>query len=78
MQAVLRVSWEKTSLRNIVTHERYSDNPLAGASPKNPVQEIMVQGPQIKHVQTLLVNKGVPKRLIAIDDKTAKKGKGRK
>ncbi|KAI8145920.1 hypothetical protein BJV82DRAFT_602744 [Fennellomyces sp. T-0311] len=53
-------------------------NPLAGTSPKNPIQEIMVQGPQIKHVSTLLLNKGVPKRLIAIDDKTAKKGKGKK
>ena len=54
------------------------DNPLAGTSPKNPVQEIMVQGPQIKHVCTLLGNKGVPKRLIATDDKTSKKGKGKK
>ncbi|KAI9489297.1 hypothetical protein BDB00DRAFT_981244 [Zychaea mexicana] len=53
-------------------------NPLAGSSPKNPVQEIMVQGPQIKNVSTILSNKGVPKRLIVIEDKTAKKGKGKK
>ncbi|KAF7727001.1 hypothetical protein EC973_008114 [Apophysomyces ossiformis] len=53
-------------------------NPIHGSSPKNPMHEIMVQGPQIKHVSELLLGKGVPKRFIMIDDKTSKKGKGKK
>ncbi|KAG0177515.1 hypothetical protein DFQ29_004745 [Apophysomyces sp. BC1021] len=53
-------------------------NPIHGVSPKNPLHEIMVQGPQIKHVSELLLAKGVPKRFVAVDDKTSKKGKNKK
>jgi translation initiation factor 2D len=38
----------------------------------------MVQGPQIRIVNELLLSKGVPKRYIDTFDKTAKKGKGKK
>ncbi|KAI8390842.1 uncharacterized protein BYT42DRAFT_554517 [Radiomyces spectabilis] len=53
-------------------------NPIHGVSPKNPLYEIMVQGPQIKNVSELLLRKGVPKKLIEVNDKTSKKGKGKK
>ncbi|KAI9473486.1 MAG: hypothetical protein EXX96DRAFT_488456 [Benjaminiella poitrasii] len=54
-------------------------NPIQGVSPKNPLFEIMVQGPQIRHITELMISKGVPKRFIDTFDKTAKKGgKGRK
>jgi translation initiation factor 2D len=53
------------------------DNQIHGTSPKAPLYEIMVQGPQIKHVSELLLRKGVPKKFIMVNDKTAK-GKGRK
>ncbi|KAL0075733.1 hypothetical protein J3Q64DRAFT_1769015 [Phycomyces blakesleeanus] len=55
-----------------VTH-----NPIHGTSPKNPMHEIMVQGPQIKNVSQLVMDKGVPKRFVCVNDKTAK-GKGKK
>lgn len=50
-------------------------NPVPGSSPKNPQQEIMVQGPQIKHVTEMLLSQGVPKKYIEVVDKT---GKGKK
>ncbi|GAN03392.1 eukaryotic translation initiation factor SUI1 family protein [Mucor ambiguus] len=53
-------------------------NPIHGVSPKNPLYEIMVQGPQIRTITHLLVSKGVPLRFIDTEDKTAKKGKGKK
>lgn len=54
-------------------------NPIHGVSPKNPLFEIMVQGPQIKNITELMISKGVPKRFIDTIDKTAKKGgKGKK
>ncbi|KAF1805774.1 hypothetical protein V8B55DRAFT_1488876 [Mucor lusitanicus] len=53
-------------------------NPIHGVSPKNPLYEIMVQGPQIKNITHLLTSKGVPSRFIDTEDKTAKKGKGKK
>lgn len=53
-------------------------NPIHGVSPKNPLFEIMVQGPQIKNITHLIVSKGVPLRFIDTEDKTAKKGKGKK
>ncbi|ORY95679.1 hypothetical protein BCR43DRAFT_493418 [Syncephalastrum racemosum] len=53
-------------------------NPIHGTSPKQPLHEIMVQGPQIKLVNQLLLNKGIPKKLIVADDKTGKKKKGGK
>ncbi|KAI8096873.1 uncharacterized protein BX664DRAFT_377996 [Halteromyces radiatus] len=53
-------------------------NQIHGTSPKAPLYEIMVQGPQMKHVSELLLRKGVPKKLIMVNDKTAKKGKGKK
>lgn len=56
----------------------YLVNSIQGVSPKNPLYEIMVQGPQIRIVNELLLSKGVPKRYIDTFDKTAKKGKGKK
>ncbi|KAI8340097.1 hypothetical protein BC941DRAFT_419368 [Chlamydoabsidia padenii] len=50
-------------------------NQIPGTSPKTPLYEIMVQGPQMKHVFELLLRKGVPKKSIMVNDKTAKKGK---
>ncbi|KAG0239301.1 hypothetical protein BGW41_007786 [Actinomortierella wolfii] len=46
---------------------------LQGASPKLNLREIMVQGPQMKKVSELLVERGVPKKYIVTLDKTAKK-----
>ncbi|KAI7906394.1 uncharacterized protein BX663DRAFT_427508 [Cokeromyces recurvatus] len=50
-------------------------NPIQGVSPKNPLFEIMVQGPQIKNVTELMISKGVPRRFIDTFDKTSKKGR---
>ncbi|KAI8989353.1 hypothetical protein BDB01DRAFT_718788 [Pilobolus umbonatus] len=50
-------------------------NPIHGVSPKNPLYEIMVQGPQIKNVTGLLLSKSVPKRYIDVIDKTGKQKK---
>ncbi|KAG0371062.1 hypothetical protein BC939DRAFT_421334 [Gamsiella multidivaricata] len=47
--------------------------PLVGASPKLNLREIMVQGPQVKNVTAVLLEKGVPKKYIDFLDKTAKK-----
>jgi translation initiation factor 2D len=44
-------------------------------SPKNPLFEIMVQGPQIKNLTEFFLNKGVPKKLIESTDKTQKNKK---
>jgi len=41
-----------------------SVQPLSGASPKLGLQEIMVQGSQVKLVTEALMGKGVPKRWI--------------
>ncbi|KAI8991996.1 hypothetical protein BDF20DRAFT_847680 [Mycotypha africana] len=49
-------------------------NPIAGVSPKNPLMELMVQGPQIKLITKLMINKGVPKKFIDTFDRTTKKG----
>lgn len=38
--------------------------PLNGASPKLNLQEIMVQGSQVKIVTEALLSKGIPKRWI--------------
>ncbi|KAF9969155.1 hypothetical protein BGZ73_008606, partial [Actinomortierella ambigua] len=46
---------------------------LQGASPKLNLREIMVQGPQMKKVSELLMDRGVPKKYIVTQDKTAKK-----
>ncbi|KAI8062572.1 hypothetical protein BC940DRAFT_341718 [Gongronella butleri] len=54
-----------------------TSNAIAGTSPKAPLYEVLVQGPQIKHVSELLLRKGVPKKFIMVHDKTAKK-KGKK
>ena len=50
-----------------------SVNQLAGSSPKNPVQEIMVQGPQKDAVVRALEKRGVHRQWIEVLDKT--KGK---
>ncbi|KAF9092719.1 hypothetical protein BGX23_003982 [Mortierella sp. AD031] len=47
--------------------------PLVGASPKLNLRELMVQGPQVKHVTTVLQERGVPKKFIEFLDKTNKK-----
>ena len=52
-----------------------SVNQLVGSSPKNPVQEIMVQGPQKDAVVKALEKRGVNKQWIEVLDKT--KGKKR-
>jgi len=49
---------------------------LIGSSPKNPVMEIMVQGPQKDAVVKALEKRGVSRQWIEILDKT--KGKGKK
>ena len=48
---------------------------LVGSSPKNPVQEIMVQGPQKDAVVKALEKRGVNKRWIEVLDKTKGKKK---
>ncbi|KAG0260721.1 hypothetical protein BG011_001670 [Mortierella polycephala] len=47
--------------------------PLVGASPKLKLREVMVQGPQVKNVNAVLQEKGVPKKYIDFLDKTSKK-----
>ncbi|KAF9316595.1 hypothetical protein BG003_001782 [Podila horticola] len=47
--------------------------PLVGASPKLNLREVMVQGPQLKNVTTVLQEKGVPKKYVEFLDKTSKK-----
>ncbi|KAK7538817.1 uncharacterized protein J3D65DRAFT_645720 [Phyllosticta citribraziliensis] len=46
---------------------------LVGSSPKNPVMEVMVQGPQKDAVLKALEKRGVPARLVEVLDKTKKK-----
>ena len=48
---------------------------LMGSSPKNPVMEIMVQGPQKDAVVKALERRGVSKQWIEVLDKTKGKGK---
>ncbi|KAI9815777.1 MAG: hypothetical protein M1827_002173 [Pycnora praestabilis] len=52
-----------------------SVNQLVGSSPKNPVMEIMVQGPQKEEISKALEKRGVSRQWIEIVDKT--KGKKR-
>lgn len=49
---------------------------LMGSSPKNPVMEIMVQGPQRDAVVRALERRGVDRRWIEVVDKTKGKKKG--
>jgi translation initiation factor 2D len=46
---------------------------LQGSSPKNPVMEVMVQGPQKDAVAKALVKRGIDVRWIEVTDKTKKK-----
>jgi translation initiation factor 2D len=46
---------------------------LIGSSPKNPVMEVMVQGPQRDAVIAALEKRGIDKRWIDVVDKTKKK-----
>lgn len=48
---------------------------LMGSSPKNPVMEITVQGPQRKAVEMYLEKRGVGARFVNVVDKTGGKGK---
>jgi translation initiation factor 2D len=66
---------KKSTILNLHNSYFNLDNPIAGVSPKNPLYEIMVQGPQIRTVTELMISKGVPKRFIDTFDKTARKGK---
>ena len=52
-----------------------SVNQLVGSSPKNPVQEIMVQGPQKDAVVNALEKRGVNKHWVEVLDKTKGKKK---
>ena len=52
-----------------------SVNQLVGSSPKNPVQEIMVQGPQKDVVVKALEKRGVNRQWVEIQDKTKGKKK---
>lgn len=52
-----------------------SVNQLVGSSPKNPIQEIMVQGPQKDTVVKALEKRGVHKQWIEVLDKTKGKKK---
>lgn len=52
-----------------------SVNQLAGSSPKNPVQEIMVQGPQRDAIVKALEKRGVNRHWIEVLDKTKTKKK---
>ncbi|KAL8709777.1 MAG: hypothetical protein Q9220_005563 [cf. Caloplaca sp. 1 TL-2023] len=49
---------------------------LAGSSPKRPVMEVMVQGPQKDVVVKALERRGVSRQWVEVNDKT-KKGKGK-
>lgn len=53
-----------------------SVNQLVGSSPKNPVQEIMVQGPQRDAVVKALERRGVRRQWVEVLDKTKGKKKG--
>lgn len=46
---------------------------LQGSSPKNPIMEVMVQGPQKDAITKALEKRGVEKRWIEVVDKTKKK-----
>ncbi|GME27825.1 RNA binding protein ligatin tma64 [Neofusicoccum parvum] len=46
---------------------------MVGSSPKNPIMEVMVQGPQKDAVLKALEKRGVPKGWIDVVDKTKKK-----
>lgn len=50
-------------------------NQVVGSSPKNPLMEVMVQGPQSQAVIKALEKRGVNRQWISINDKT--KGKKR-
>jgi translation initiation factor 2D len=50
---------------------------LQGSSPKTPVMEVMIQGPQAEAVKKALARRGVEERWIEVNDKTKGKGKGR-
>jgi translation initiation factor 2D len=50
---------------------------LQGSSPKAPVMEVMIQGPQAEAVKKALARRGVEERWIEVNDKTKGKGKGR-
>lgn len=52
-----------------------SVNQLVGSSPKNPVQEIMVQGPQKDAVIGALEKRGVNRHWVEVLDKTKRKKK---
>ena len=52
-----------------------SVNQLVGTSPKNPVMEIMVQGPQKDAVLKALEKRGIKKEWVEVIDKTKKKKK---
>ena len=52
-----------------------SINQLAGSSPKNPVQEIMVQGPQKDAVFKTLEKRGVHRQWIEFLNKTKGRNK---
>ena len=52
-----------------------SVNQLMGSSPKNPVQEIMVQGPQKDIVIKALEKRGINRQWIEVVDKTKRKKK---
>lgn len=52
-----------------------SVNQLVGSSPKSPVMEVMVQGPQTQAVIKALEKRGINRQWISITDKT--KGKKR-
>jgi len=49
---------------------------LVGSSPKNPVMEVMVQGPQREAVVRALERRGVDRRWVEVVDKTKGKKKG--
>ena len=52
-----------------------SVNQLVGSSPKNPVQEILVQGPQKEAVIRSLEKRGVNRHWVEVQDKTKGKKK---
>ncbi|KAL8769876.1 MAG: hypothetical protein Q9209_004314 [Squamulea sp. 1 TL-2023] len=52
-----------------------SVNQLAGSSPKKPVMEVMVQGPQKDAIFKALERRGVNRQWVEVNDKTKKKKK---
>lgn len=46
---------------------------LVGSSPKNPVMEVMIQGPQKAAVEKALAARGVDSKWIVVTDKTSGK-----